>query len=105
MNLRQKAKKYKRMYEQLAAKPVQCKIVKTEYPIVHLRCCQIIPDYYSEFMDREMIDVTNRFFYKNFENQVIDFIKVVEEEDVMGGKRLTGDLWVVDRRLEHEDRC
>lgn len=97
MNLRQKAKRYKNLYEQTLTHTVQEHIVKTEYPIVHFRNVSHLDPYIED--PGQVIEYG--------QNRLLDQIKpliVSQQIENDFGLAIQSDIWIVDRRQNDRSR-
>lgn len=96
MNARQKAKKYKRLYEELLQRPMP-KLHCSNHKIVTLCAEQVVePD------SMMSLDYANKQNAERLFAEVIKFIVVTSRKQYgLGYEVLRGEISVVDRRLEN----
>lgn len=93
MNLRQKAKHYKRLAELYGAKTIQPQIVYQEYETRHLSdMCHFDP-----YMDDAGMLI------RQSEDRLLESVRPyivtnITDDEIFGGKRIQSDICVVDRR-------
>jgi len=93
LNLRQKAKHYKRLAELYGARTIQPNIIYQQLETKHLR---------SDFhFDPSMDDI--EMLIRLNEDRLIEEVRQmistkVFDDDIFRGKRIQSDIWIVDKR-------
>lgn len=92
MNLRQKVKHYKKLVELYSAKTIQSNISYQQFETKHFRNVS----HFNPYLEDESMAI------QFSEERLLESIKPlivtrVVDDEVLGGKRIQSDIWVVDR--------
>lgn len=92
MNLRQKAKHYKRLAELYGAKTIQSNISYQRFETKHLRCIR----HYNPNIQDVSVEILL------CEDRLLESVKPliaskVIDDEILSGKRIESDIWIVDR--------